>query len=484
MRVLYSSLFWCLIAGQALAAASPQVALENYFRAAQAENMEAYYESQDLSIYGPAELAERKALTAALWKRFDTLDYRLSRARISEKDGMAMIRFELTSRIRGVYEDGRPGETTRKEHLAAVLTRIGVDWKVSLVTEEKSLDAALRALFLLRQVQDTPFDEPAEKDRTAESNTPATPAATRSKTVIVATPTRPDEATSGPHTNKQAARQVVDYRLTTQWGGKGNRRFKTPLGVAVDSRGFVYVLDRNHRIQKFSSDGAFIKGIQPKMRTPAAFGNASDLFCGPKDILYVLDGTNKSILKFTADLEFIKRWQKVVKSPYGISVDRTGRVFVVEYYQHRVNIFDPGGAVIGRFGAKGNGRGRFAGPMDIAVDGEGNRFVVDRDGKSVQKFDKNGVFVATIGAKSGGPGAFSRPWAIAIGPDGNLYITDHSKNAVLKYTPKGRFLMAFGNRRDKGEAMRAPAGIAVDRSGNIFVAEQGKKVISKYEPVF
>jgi len=50
-------------------------------------------------------------------------------------------------------------------------------------------------------------------------------------------------------------------RILTQWGrfGSGPGQFWTPLGVAVDQEGTVYVADSgNHRIQKFTPDGIFI----------------------------------------------------------------------------------------------------------------------------------------------------------------------------------------------------------------------------------
>jgi tripartite motif-containing protein 71 len=49
--------------------------------------------------------------------------------------------------------------------------------------------------------------------------------------------------------------------FVTKWGQHGERdgRFISPMGVAVDSSGNVYVADLGmERIQKFDSDGTFI----------------------------------------------------------------------------------------------------------------------------------------------------------------------------------------------------------------------------------
>lgn len=50
--------------------------------------------------------------------------------------------------------------------------------------------------------------------------------------------------------------------FVTQWGqafGSGNGQFNHPLGVAVDTAGNVYVVDSgNYRIEKFTSNGAFL----------------------------------------------------------------------------------------------------------------------------------------------------------------------------------------------------------------------------------
>jgi len=52
----------------------------------------------------------------------------------------------------------------------------------------------------------------------------------------------------------EASFTTYSYEFVTKWGGlgSGDGQFSSPLGVAVDSSGYVYVADSyNHRIQKF-----------------------------------------------------------------------------------------------------------------------------------------------------------------------------------------------------------------------------------------
>ena len=67
--------------------------------------------------------------------------------------------------------------------------------------------------------------------------------------------------------NHRIQKFTSEGTFITKWGsnGSGDGEFSFPLGIAVDAEGNVYVSDttdpptRNNRIQKFSSDGTFIK---------------------------------------------------------------------------------------------------------------------------------------------------------------------------------------------------------------------------------
>src|SRR5262249_14883810 len=54
--------------------------------------------------------------------------------------------------------------------------------------------------------------------------------------------------------------------------------------------------------------------------------------------------------------------------PYGIAVNRSGNVFVVEYGSHRIGKFTNTGMFLADWGTSGSGDGQFSSPYGVAVD--------------------------------------------------------------------------------------------------------------------
>src|SRR5262249_29247523 len=76
-----------------------------------------------------------------------------------------------------------------------------------------------------------------------------------------------------------------DGTFITAWGkhGKGPGEFETPHGIALDSKGRVYVADRaNNRVQIFEPDGKFVAEWKQ-------FGRPSDVAIDKNDMIYVAD---------------------------------------------------------------------------------------------------------------------------------------------------------------------------------------------------
>ncbi len=86
-------------------------------------------------------------------------------------------------------------------------------------------------------------------------------------------------------TNNRVVKFAPDGRYVTEWGRKGSGpgELSEPHTVAIDSRGRLFVGDRqNNRIQIFDQDGTFIDEWRQ-------FGRPSGIFIAADDTIYVAD---------------------------------------------------------------------------------------------------------------------------------------------------------------------------------------------------
>jgi sugar lactone lactonase YvrE len=89
----------------------------------------------------------------------------------------------------------------------------------------------------------------------------------------------------GGASNARVLKFSKDGRLIKTWGKKGSAPgdFETPHSLAMDSRGRLFVGDReNNRIQIFDQDGNFLEQWKQ-------FGRPSGIFIDRNDVLYVAD---------------------------------------------------------------------------------------------------------------------------------------------------------------------------------------------------
>ena len=183
-----------------------------------------------------------------------------------------------------------------------------------------------------------------------------------------------------------------DGEFRSQWGGQGGGagQFNAPRGIAVDAEGFVYVADGfNDRVQKFEPDGSFVTQWGSRGEQPGEFSTPNGIAVGPSGLVYVADTFRDRVQVFSSIGEF---WRfavtaPAVRNPVGVAVDQAERLYVTEEADHRVAVFEPDGALVGRFGGEGVEESEFRFPQGIAVDGDGRIYVADSLNSRVQVFE-------------------------------------------------------------------------------------------------
>jgi len=225
---------------------------------------------------------------------------------------------------------------------------------------------------------------------------------------------------------------------------------RKPTGVAVHPKTKrVYVADTyNSRISVFTTRGRYLfsfsdVGEEGKLKKPLyiAFDKHGDV--------YVTDRRLEGIYIFTPEGDFIRKFipnndPKFDWQPTALTFDRKGNLYVTDIQRmHRVLVFDPYGLLKLEFGTTGQALregerpGEFAFPNGIVVDKTGKIFVADSNNRRIQVFSPKGKFLYFI--PTGG-----LPRGIDIGYKNRIHVVDVMAHNVLVFTTKGRPLCAFG----------------------------------------
>ncbi|MCL5886980.1 MAG: 6-bladed beta-propeller [Actinobacteria bacterium] len=199
----------------------------------------------------------------------------------------------------------------------------------------------------------------------------------------------------------------VIARVVIEGPGTGDKPyFSRPLGAAIDDQGRIYVADTgNDRVCVFDSEGNFL----------FEFGGR---------------GVAKPAPGIMATWEPGR-----MNSPAGIDVDENGDIYVADFRNDQIQVFDSEGNFLRRFpdplekvgrGASGYGGTGIAVIGIDVVDGH----VYATDSYQVVVFTTEGEFVRQFGRPGTAPGEMDRPNGLAVAADGTIYLADSNNNRV------------------------------------------------------
>ena len=208
--------------------------------------------------------------------------------------------------------------------------------------------------------------------------------------------------------------------------------------------------------------------------------------------------------------------------PWGLAVNSTGWIHVIEYYNQRVSLFDNStdhsfssilietGVRYNECDSRGGGtdcsaNGLLNGPHDGTFDSSGNIWIVDTSNNRIQKFDPSGNYVTKFGSSGTGNGEFYSPKAIAIDSSDNIWIADTNNNRIQKFNSAGVYQSQFGSEgcqviQNDGTIGEDPDGDGVytkterhngkfcspqdldfDSDDNIFVVDHNNRRVQKFD---
>ena len=254
-------------------------------------------------------------------------------------------------------------------------------------------------------------------------------------------------------------------------GPATNAQLYSPLGVAVDSAGNLYIADNsNARIRKVSN------GVITTVAGNGTFGYGGD--GGPAT---------------GAELQ----------QPWGVAVDAAGSLYIADTDNARIRKVSNGVITT----VAGNGTHGYGGdygpatsaqlgsPYGVAVDPVGSLYIADTYCNCIREVS-NGVITTVAGngtagfSGDGGPATraeLQQPWGVAVDAAGSLYIADLDNLRIRKVSSGVITTVAgggdqFGDNGPATGAQLAGAGVAVDSAGNVYIADNGNNRIRLLTP--
>ncbi len=307
-----------------------------------------------------------------------------------------------------------------------------------------------------------------------------------------------EEVVADPYEGKETT-LTADVIL----GSKGTEpgQFNRPRDLEVAPDGSIYIADtENHRIQHLAPDGSVLHiwGSFADIALGAAPGGTFNqpwgIGLGPDGSVYVADTWNHRIQKFSAQGEFIKMWGYFGQAetpdafwgPRDVVVDQQGRVLVSDTGNKRIAIFDADGNFITQFGEQGFDPGQFNEPVGLALDPEGRLFVADTWNQRVQAFRPDGAGGFQPEKTWDIYGWFgqsldNKPY-LTVGKNNHLFVTDPEGNRILEFTLEGEIVRFWGDYSLGDTGFDLAGAVAADARGGVWVSDVNNGRIMHFSP--
>lgn len=330
---------------------------------------------------------------------------------------------------------------------------------------------------------------------------------------------------------------------TGDGGPAAQAQLSSPMGLALDAAGNLYIADsannvvrkvaRGGVISTFAGNGSAGYSGDGGSATAAALNQPEGLAADPSGAVYIADTSNNRVRAvalsgtiqtvagtgvsgFSGDTGAASATQLFL--PTDVATDTVGNLYIADFGNDRIRKVAQGKieTVVGSNGSSAIFNEAVAttiflnGPTGVAIDASGNLYLAEGsigDGSGlavgdyrVWKVNSSGVISTAAGngmasfSGDGGPALsaqLNNPAAVTFDSAGNLYIADTDNNRIRKVTPAGAISTVAGTGAagwsgDGGPGTQAqlnhPQGLTSDPDGNVYIADTGNNRIRKLLP--
>jgi hypothetical protein len=138
---------------------------------------------------------------------------------------------------------------------------------------------------------------------------------------------------------------------------------------------WILVSGRSKAVARISADGSSLATLPLVGASPEPVDLAIDSF----GWLYVIDKESRGVHRFSPDGVYQGGLASVSwEEPYALDIDALGNLYVLDRRAKKIDVFDPDGVIRWSLGPVLPGGVELRDPRDIAVDGQGRVYIADR----------------------------------------------------------------------------------------------------------
>ena len=259
-------------------------------------------------------------------------------------------------------------------------------------------------------------------------------------------------------------------------------KLKGPWGVAINSKGNIVVSEWNGNCVSVidPAEEKVILSFGSYGSSPGQFKRSQGVAVDDEDNILVVDGLNSRIQKFAPDGTFKAATRDYIQlnSPEDIAIHPDSKKLYIsssESSHHCIKILNPDLTFSDSFGSSGSGYGQFSRPKGVAFDSTGKVYVADQENYRIQVFTAEGRYLRKFGRKE-----LYQPIGICIDREDVVYVTEAGNQRVSLFKCDGVHVKSFGSRGSGLGQFNKPFGIALDKDENIYVADMFNNRIQKF----
>lgn len=269
--------------------------------------------------------------------------------------------------------------------------------------------------------------------------------------------------------------------------------FSQPSAIAVNSKGQVFVADGHDNaiaVMDFVNESFTVLSMELNQPFGLCFDSKDNLYVVERKTRNVSVYSPEHVLLFRFGEEYFKQPVRIavdesrdriyvsdvklnvvqafnLKGEYVMTIGRPGRIAL------------PASQVAPEVLENGLDReGEFFRPYGVGVDRDGKVYVSDQGNARVQVFEPDGRFVRTFGVRGDNDRAleFSLPMGLFIDHENRIWMTDMMKQSVMAITldPEPELYISVygaGGAEKSQFGFKSPVTVAVDRANRVYVAD-------------